>query len=250
MMLSEPWAWAALLLAGLIGGAINVIAGGGSIITVPVMIFLGVPGPIANGTNRIAILAQNIAAISTFKRHGLYDFKLAFSLAACALPGALVGAWVGVNLSGERFNQVLAGVMIAVLLYMQFGKQSSRQATEGPRRLVLGHGLMVLAGFWGGFIQIGMGFILMPILNRIMGLDLVSTNVYKVAIVAVYTVGALAVFALGGEVYWLIGGVLALGNSLGGYVGAKLTLSKGDELIRRVLVVAIIAMVVKLLFFS
>ena len=103
---------------------------------------------------------------------------------------------------------------------------------------------MVLAGFWGGFIQIGMGFILMPILNRVMGLDLVSTNVYKVAIVAVYTVGALAVFALGGEVYWLIGGVLALGNSLGGYVGAKLTLSKGDELIRRVLVVAIIAMVV------
>lgn len=250
MMLSEPWAWAALLLAGLIGGAINVIAGGGSIITVPVMIFLGVPGPIANGTNRIAILAQNIAAISTFKRYGLYDFKLAFSLAACALPGALVGAWVGVNLSGERFNQVLAGVMIAVLLYMQFGKQSGRQATEGPQRLVLGHGLMVLAGFWGGFIQIGMGFILMPILNRVMGLDLVSTNVYKVAIVAVYTVGALAVFALGGEVYWLIGGVLALGNSLGGYVGAKLTLSKGDELIRRVLVVAIIAMVVKLLFFS
>ena len=250
MILSEPWAWAALLLAGLIGGAINVIAGGGSIITVPVMIFLGVPGPIANGTNRIAILAQNIAAISTFKRHGLYDFKLALSLAACALPGALVGAWVGVNLSGERFNQVLAGVMIAVLLYMQFGKKSDHQETEGPRRLVLGHGLMVLAGFWGGFIQIGMGFILMPILNRVMGLDLVSTNVYKVAIVAVYTVGALAVFALGGEVYWLIGGVLALGNSLGGYVGAKLTLSKGDELIRRVLVVAIIAMVVKLLFFS
>lgn len=250
MILSEPWAWAALLLAGLIGGAINVIAGGGSIITVPVMIFLGVPGPIANGTNRIAILAQNIAAISTFKRHGLYDSKLALSLAACALPGALVGAWVGVNLSGERFNQVLAGVMIAVLLYMQFGKKSGHQETEGPRRLFLGHALMVLAGFWGGFIQIGMGFILMPILNRVMGLDLVSTNVYKVAIVAVYTVGALAVFALGGEVYWLIGGVLALGNSLGGYVGAKLTLSKGDELIRRVLVVAIITMVVKLLFFS
>ncbi len=249
-MLAEPWAWAVLLVAGLIGGAINVIAGGGSIITVPMMIFLGVPGPIANGTNRVAILAQNIAAISTFKRHKRYDYKLAISLSCCALPGALLGAWVGTNLGGERFNQILAVIMVGVLIYMQFGQAGNQPATQEPKRLVLGHALMVLAGFWGGFIQIGMGFILMPILNRVMGLDLVSTNLYKVFIVAVYTVGALAVFAVAGEVFWFIGCVLAVGNSLGGYLGAKLTLARGDALIRRVLTVAIIAMVTKLLFFS
>ena len=117
-------------------------SGGGSIITVPVMIFLGVPGPIANGTNRIAILAQNIAAISTFKRHGLYDFKLAFSLAACALPGALVGAWVGVNLSGERFNQVLAGHLVIDAkhepAHRPIGLPLQLAGPAGDRRLDLG----------------------------------------------------------------------------------------------------------------
>jgi uncharacterized membrane protein YfcA len=108
---------------------------------------------------------------------------------------------------------------------------------------------MVFAGFWGGFIQIGVGFILMPILNRVMGLDLVSTNAHKCFIVAVYTLGALVVFSLQSEVLWLIGAVLAIGNSLGGYLGAKLTLTQGEGLIRKVLTLAIIGMVIKLLFF-
>ena len=87
----ELWHYGALIAAGIIGGAINVMAGGGSVITVPVMVFLGVPGPIANGTNRIAILAQNLIAVGTFMRGGQGDFRLSISLALCALPGAL--AW-------------------------------------------------------------------------------------------------------------------------------------------------------------
>lgn len=246
----ELWPTLALIAAGMVGGMINVMAGGGSVITVPVMIFLGVPGPIANGTNRIAILAQNITAITTFRRSGLSQFRLSLSLALCALPGAVLGAWVGAQLDGELFNSLLALVMVGVLIAMQTGGRSAATTDGKPRNLLLGHLLMVAAGFWGGFIQIGMGFILMPILNRVMGLDLVTTNVHKVFIVAVYTAAALLVFALTSEILWLTGAILAIGNSLGGYLGAKLTIKRGEQLIRRVLTVAIIIMVARLLFFS
>ena len=245
----ELWHYVILIAAGITGGAINVMAGGGSIITVPVMIFLGVPGPIANGTNRIEILAQNLTAVGTFMRGGLANFKLSISLALCALPGALLGAWTGVQLSGQAFNTALAMVMLAVLLLIYTGGARASQGQARARNLIWGHVLMVGAGFWGGFIQIGVGFILMPILNRVMGLDLVTTNAHKCFIIAVYTMGALLVFALQSEVFWLTGAVLALGNSLGGYLGATLTLKKGETLIRRVLVVAIIGMVIKLLLF-
>ena len=245
----ELWQIVALVVAGTLGGFINVMAGGGSVITVPVMIFLGVPGPVANGTNRIAILAQNLTAITTFRRAGVTHFKLSLSLAACALPGALLGAWLGASLSGERFNQILAVVMLAVLVLMQTQRNQTSVASDQPKNLLAGHLLMVAAGFWGGFIQIGMGFILMPILNRVMGLDLVTTNVHKVCIVAVYTIGALAVFIFQSDILWLVGGILALGNSLGGFLGAKLTLSRGEQLIRHVLTVAILLMVARLLFF-
>lgn len=246
----ELWHYGALIAAGIVGGAINVMAGGGSVITVPVMVFLGVPGPIANGTNRIAILAQNVTAVGTFMRGGQTNFRLSITLTLCALPGALLGAWTGVQLSGAQFNMALALVMLGTLALMYRGSAASHTGGEQPKNMLWGHLLMVLAGFWGGFIQIGVGFILMPILNRVMGLDLVSTNAHKCFIVAVYTLGALAVFSVQSDILWLTGAVLAIGNSLGGYLGATLTLRNGEGLIRRVLALAIIGMVIKLLFFS
>ena len=114
----ELWQYGVLILAGIAGGAINVMAAGGSMITVPVMIFLGVPGPIANGTNRVAILAQNLTAVGTFLRGGFANFRLSLTLALCAMPGALAGAWTGVQLSGQGFNLVLAVVMLLMLPIM------------------------------------------------------------------------------------------------------------------------------------
>ena len=107
---------------------------------------------------------------------------------------------------------------------------------------------MVGVGFWGGFIQMGVGFIIMPVLNRAMGLDLVRTNMHKVFIIAVYTVVALGVFASKVEILWLVGLALALGNSIGGYLGAHFTVTRGEKLIRRILNLVLIAFIIKLLF--
>ena len=115
--------------------------------------------------------------------------------------------------------------------------------------MINGHLLMVGVGFWGGFIQIGVGFIIMPVLNRVMGLDLVRTNMHKVFIVAVYTTVALAIFASQVEILWVVGAALALGNSIGGYLGAHFTISKGEKLIKWVLNIVLVVFIAKLLFF-
>ncbi|NBR41034.1 MAG: sulfite exporter TauE/SafE family protein [Alphaproteobacteria bacterium] len=245
----ELWHYAALIIAGVLGGIINVMAGGGSILTVPLMILLGVPGPVANGTNRIAILAQNLTAAVTFHHNGLTQWRLGLTLTGCAIPGAVLGAWVGSGLRGELFNTVLAAVMLAVLVLMQTGRSANTTSPDQPRNLIAGHVLMMFAGFWGGFIQIGMGFILLPIMHKVMGLSLVTVNVLKVFIASGYTAIALAIFMLNSEILWLVGGVLAIGNTLGGYLGAKLTIKKGDALIRHFVTIAILVLVVRLLFF-
>jgi uncharacterized membrane protein YfcA len=240
-----------LLFIGCIAGFLNVIAGGGSMLTVPAMIFMGMPGPVANGTNRIAIIPQCFIAVMTFFKKGFSDFKLSITLSLCAIPGAVIGALIGSRLEGIWFNRVLAIIMIAVMIIMATEKKTKQTVSSEsqPKNIVLGHFLMVLVGCYGGFIQIGVGFILMPILSRVMGLDLVRVNMHKVFIIMVYTIVALMVFASQIQIYWIMGLFLAVGNSIGGWVGASMSISKGESMIRKVLNCVLVAMIVKLLFF-
>ena len=251
-MALELWQLGLLTGAGIIAGWLNVMAGGGSMLTVPIMLFMGLPGPVANGTNRIAILAQNISATANFRRKGFRELKLGLSLSLAAIPGAIAGAMIGVHLDGELFNQVLAIIMIGVLILMMTNRCAPAILPgHNPTRkqLILGHICMVGAGFWGGFIQIGIGFVLMPILNRLMGLDLVRVNALKVFIILCYTIVALAIFATQVEILWVAGLALALGNAIGGWLGAHSSVAKGDKLIRWVLNTVLILFIIKLLFF-
>lgn len=248
------WHIIILVLVGFITGIVNVMAGGGSLLTMPVLVMLGMDGAVANGTNRVAILAQNISATYAFFKNGFADFKLSLTLTLCALPGAFLGAYLGTKLGGVWFNRVLAAVMVGVLILMarKSKKKSGENVIENPsrKRVVWAHGLMVLAGFYGGFIQAGVGFILMAILNKVLGLDLVRVNMHKVFIVGVYTLLALVIFASKGEVVWLAGIILAVGNASGGWVGTKLAIGKGEKLIRIFLNIVLVILAVKLLFFQ
>lgn len=245
----ELWQLALLMGAGTIAGVLNVIAGGGSLMTVPIMLFLGLSGPEANGTNRISIIAQNIVAVRTFFRRGFSEFRLSLTLSAAAIPGAILGAMVGVNLDGEWFDRVLAVVMLGVLVLMQIPSKK-RDTDGGPltrQRLLLGHVLMFGAGCWGGFIQVGVGFILMPILHRVMGLDLVRTNMHKVFIALTYNLFAIVVFAAAVSIHWQFGLALAAGNALGGYFGARFSVQGGEVWIRRIVTAVLLVFIVKLL---
>lgn len=249
----EMWHAPVLALIGIIAGWMNVMAGGGSLLTIPAMVFMGMPGPVANGTNRVAILAQNVTAVVTFFRQGYSEFALSVSLAVAASIGAVGGALVGVRLSGPWFERTVAIVMVGVMILMwRSNAQPASENTGSPvsrRRTLWGHVLMIGAGFWGGFIQIGVGFILMPILHRVLGLDLVRVNMHKVFIVLVYTIVALAVYAWQTDILWFMGASLALGNAAGGWLGARTTVSRGEPLIRIVLNVVLVAFIVKLIAF-
>jgi uncharacterized protein len=241
-----------LFFVGIVAGFINVMAAGGSMISVPVMVFMGIPGPVANGTNRIAILAQNVTAVITFFRKGYSDFKLSLSLAFCALPGAVLGAFIGTRLEGVWFNRTLAVIMLVIMIFMAARKEKNEEDSFTPvtrKRMILGHVLMVVAGFFGGFIQIGVGFILLPILNKVLGQDLVRANMHKVFIIGTYTIAALIIFVTQVELLWLMGICLALGNSIGGWMGAHMAMAKGEVLIRYILNVVLIVFIIKLLFF-
>ncbi len=251
----EYWQIILLVFIGLFAGWINVMAGGGSLLTIPAMIFMDIPAPIANGTNRIAILAQNIVAVYAFFRHGFSDLKLSLSLSFAASLGAIVGAWLGVSLHGVWFNRMLAMVMIAVMLLMAMEKPTVSSSAISPgsppatKNILLGHILMIFAGFWGGMVQVGVGFILMPILHKVMGFDLVRVNMYKVFIILNFTIVALFIFASQLELMWWAGLGLALGNSIGGWYGAHSTIHKGETWIKTVLYAVLCVFIIKLLFF-
>jgi len=248
----ELWELVLLAFAGFASGWINVIAGGGSLLTVPVMVFMGLPGPVANGTNRIAIISQSIAAVASFRAKGFSDFRLSATLAAAASVGAFFGAQIGVSLDGVWFNRLVAAVMIAVMILMATGRDKSKPAPDASakaKNLVLGHALMIGAGFWGGLIQIGVGFLLMPILYRVMGLDLVRVNMHKVFIALIFTTVAFFVFAAKVEIVWEAGAALAVGTAFGGWMGAHATIERGEAFIKRALIAVLAAMTIKLLFF-
>ena len=256
----ETWHYFLLAGLGIVAGTLNVLAGGGSLLTLPALVFLGLDGPVANGTNRVAILAQNITAIGGFRARGFSDFKLSLSLSLAALPGAICGAWLGTMVRGELFNRILGIILIVVLVYMAIErrrkKAGSTSTTEKPetgevlgnRRLILGHLCLVGVGFYGGFIQAGVGFLLMAALHQVMGMDLVRVNMHKVFIVGVFTLAALIVFAVRGQVLWIPGLALAVGNSIGGWIGSQISVKKGEGWIRGALYLALIAMALKLLW--
>ena len=247
---SVQWDLIILLACGLVAGFMNVLAGGGSLITLSAMVFMGFPGAVANGTNRVAIAVQNVSAVGGFARQGYSDLRQSLCFAACALPGAVAGALTGVRLSGPWFNRVLAAVIIGVMILMAWKprKAAATGQTLSRRRKALVYIAMVGIGFYGGFIQAGVGFLVMAALHRGWCMDLVRVNMHKVFIILVYTIPSLAVFALHGDVRWLPGLELAVGNAVGAWVGSHVAVKKGDPVIKIVLYIALVGMAVKLLW--
>ena len=238
-----------ILVAGVFAGFVNVVAGGGSLITIPVLIFAGLPPAAANGTNRIAILSQNIIAVNRFRRKGFFPVKAGILLGLAAAAGAVAGSLIAVEMSGELFKKILSGVMILVLILTLTGNRGGKRNSNEIHHMPWLIPVFFLVGIYGGFIQAGVGFIIIAAFSLIGGTGLITTNAAKVLIVLVYTVPSLIIFIVNGHVVWPAGLILAAGNSCGALLGAKLSIEKGDAWIKAVLAVTVTAMAVKLFFF-
>lgn len=247
-MLGEALPYLILVAAGTVAGTINVIAGGGSFLTLPVLIFLGLPPTVANGTNRIAILVQNVGAVASFQRHRLIGGRLLARAAAPALVGVVLGTWIAIEIGDETFRTLLAVIMIVVTLWTLWDPGGAVSG-DGDRASRLGRASFPLVffaiGIYGGFVQAGVGFLILAA-TTLAGLDLVRGNALKVALILTFTPVALAIFAWGGKVDWGMGAALACGNFAGGLLGARWTVLKGHAWVKRVVTVAVIGFAILL----
>ncbi|MCK5679285.1 sulfite exporter TauE/SafE family protein [bacterium] len=237
-----------LFLVGLVAGCLNVVAGGGSFLTIPLLIFMGLPPVVANGTNRVGILCQNITASFSFQRHKVVDWRYVRWATIPAVIGALIGSKVAVTIDDEIFKNILAVLMIVVTLWTLWDplKKKLSANTEKPfNRTALTIGFF-LVGIYGGFVQAGVGFLVLAA-TTMAGLDLVKGNAVKVLSILAYTCISLAIFAFEGKVNWGLGLVLATGTMVGSQIGVHLTVLKGHLWIKKVVTVTVIIMALKLI---
>ena len=238
---------------GICAGFLNTVAFGGSLLALPVLIFLGLEAAVANGTNRIAIFCQNLSAIMGFRRKGIFDFSYSILLAIPAVIGAVIGAMIAVDIKDATFNLILAVVMITMLVLTLLNpterlKDKIESGQTGSKIITMI--VFFFIGIYGGFIQAGVGLLIITGLRLLTGMDLVRTNAIKVFVIFFYTVVALGVFILEGKVNWYLGPTLAVGNACGAWLGSHWAVEKGEKWIKVMLVVAVLAFAVRLIWLS
>lgn len=239
----------AVIGIGFLAGFINTLAGGGSAISLPFLIFLGLPVNVANGTNRIAILLQNAVASASFKKEKVLDLKKAWPLALASVLGAVLGALIAVNLNEVLMRRMVGAVLILMLILVIFKPDiwiRSQADKKGAANSIISFIIFFFIGAYGGFIQVGTGFFLLAGLVLVERLDLVRSNAIKVFIVLAYTPLALVVFIINKQVDYKLGLILAVGNMLGAWVGSKVAVSWGPKFVRWILIVALVGSALRL----
>ncbi len=238
--------WEALLLVvgGAAAGLINAVAGGGSILTVPLLVLAGVPGNDANGTNRVGILTSNAAAATAFRRLGVRGLSSALPILVPIVAGSLVGSLAITRLTDENFERVFGIVMLPVI-FLSIRKPKVKLDAE-PWPLWVTALVFLGVGLYGGAVQAGVGLIMLAALTRA-GYDLVTANNIKVVANLTLTAVALPVFIVQGNVRWLQALILAAGLTAGAWFGAHAAVKGGERFIRAVMVVAALLLAGELL---
>lgn len=234
-----------LLLGGAVAGFVNAVAGGGSALTVPLLMLTGMDAAVANGTNRVAVAVQAATATGTFHRQRVRPWAKAGRAALFAIPGAIVGALVAVRVSPDAL-ELLFGLLFLALAVLMLRRPTwlvpdppADGAAERPATRWSGPALFAV-GLYGGLLQAGVGIPLLVVMVRGLGLDLVRGNAAKAALVLIYTTLILLVFGAAGQVQWRAGAVLAAGGVLGSTLGARAAVARGSDFIRKALFVALI----------
>jgi len=232
-----------LIVAGIFVGFINTLAGGGSVITLSLLIILGLPANVANGTNRISIFFQTLSSVGSFSRRKMFSTKKIYWLAIPATLGSILGAFVAIDVDVKTIEKAIAAAMVVMVFFLFYKPQ--KWLKENPLLLLdplkWWHFLIFfVVGFYGGFIQVGVGYLLLISLVLGVGLDLVKANAAKNLIVFLYAIFALAVFLIDGQVNYLYGLILSVGSVTGALLASWLAVKKGAEFIRWVIVLSVV----------
>lgn len=240
----------ALIGAGFLAGFINTLAGSGSLITLPMLMFLGLPANVANGTNRIAILLQNIVGVGSFKQQKVLNTKMGFWLAIPAVIGSLVGAQIAIELNEEIMETTIAVLLLVMFFLILYKPQRWIKGQAGyveAKPTTFQFIIFFLIGIYGGFIQAGVGLFLLAGLVLSAGVNLVRANAMKLLIILIYSPFAIAIFAMNDQINWQYGLILAVGNMLGAFIASRFAVSWGAKYVRYILLGVILLSSLKLL---
>jgi len=238
----------AVIAIGFVAGLINIMAGSGSLLTLPLLIFLGLPPHVANGTNRIAILLQSLVGVASFKQQKSFEWKEAWHLMIPTIIGSIAGASFSLTIPEHYMEKVIAILHLGILVLLIFNKQMWLQGIPKRRpRSIVNFVVFLFIGFYGGFIQAGVGLLLSIGLVFSAGLDLVKSNAIKAFIILCYTPFALGVFIWHGQVDYKLGLILALGSMAGAFVASRLSVKKGAGFVRYIMIVVVSVASLKLL---
>lgn len=230
-----------LLFSGILTGVINAMAGGGSFLTVPILMALGLPATVVNGTIRVGVFMQNVAAVWAFRRHDALDLGLTLRLLAPTALGAAAGGQLAVHLDSAVLKPLFGITLMAwgVILLVKPGR--FLRPPDQPRPLTpTAYVLAALVGAYGGFIQVGVGFPFIALLVLYLGYPAVNANAAKVALILAYTVVVLPMFAFAGQVAWVEGIFLAGGMMAGGWIGARWQIKSGANIVRWFVIVMVL----------
>ncbi len=218
-----------LMGLGLIAGVVNTLAGGGSNLTVPALMVVGMPPDVANATNRVGVFLQAVVGASRFKKHKklpTQDFK---AIIIPMLIGSVIGGVFASYAPPALLKYLLLGAMLTVAIVILIRPNVIAPPAdtipftvqEKPQAIWW----LLLVGFYGGFVQGGVGFIMITTFAGILRYDLVSSNALKVLCTIFFTGIALAIFIINDQVRWIPGLILAIGTMTGAVIGVKLALN-------------------------
>jgi uncharacterized membrane protein YfcA len=241
-----------LAAGGFAAGVVNTLAGGGSLLTVGLLVFLGMPGTLANGTNRVGVLAQNLTTAWRFRAEGLSGFRDALPVLVPLLLGSALGAFAIAQVTPAFFERLFGVVML--LLLVPLLRPGGERAAAAPADPSAGGGwspalsaaVFFAVGVYGGAIQAGVGIFVLFALSR-GGYDLVRANAIKAVVIAALTAVAVPVFVASGQVAWPQALALGAGFVAGGWLGVRLAVRGGERLIKPVLALAVVALAARML---
>lgn len=249
--MNDFWIYFIAIVGSIIAGAINTLAGNGSAITLTILTeLLGLPGNLANGTNRVGIVAQTAASNWSFYKNGMIDLSRSKLIVIATIIGAIIGIFVANQVSNEQFRQVFRFLLVIMFFIILFNPKRWLIETDVQKELSPWFTIPVFLalGFYGGFIQMGMGVFFLAATVLGAKINIIESNVLKGLIVFGYTIIAVIIFALNGLVDWRIGLIMGIGQMAGGYLMAEFAFRYESAKIwaHRLLVAVVLLAIIKL----
>ena len=232
----DLWSISLLLITGFLAGGINTVAGGGSNLTLPALMVFGLPADIANGTNRVAILMQSLVGVARYDKYQTLDRPAIVPILIPTIIGGIVGALAAAVIPNVFLKPILLGTIltmsVVILVRPDVISPPPGTPTLSPNEHRGAWGGLFAAGVYGGFVQAGVGFILLAALAGGLRYDLIRANALKMACALAFTIVAVAIFIAFDQVWWIPGIILALGSMAGAHLAVKIAVNASQQSIK------------------